>query len=347
MAAIALAIVATSCTPPTEPGPVLQPPAIQSITPSTGPMAGGTSVTIRGLRFASGATMTIGGRPATDLNVQSGDVITARTPAGTTAVAVDVVVTVNGLSGTLAAGFRYESPAPTAAPVIRSIAGRGRRPAEPPNFADHGETIQMTAVVEDADTPAAQLVFEWQACGGTFTGTGAQVDWQAPTTGVLPPLCNVELAVSDGSNRVTQTVGIRLHNSVTEVRDLAVEFLTEFADSSIPAATTVRNFSDSCAGKADELKDVTNNRNTRKINSHTYGTPTVSVTFGGVCAYRSRSADACFSMPVEWRSTILPGGAPEIARGTSHITAIYANSRWWLCNSDYQPAPGTSLTFMR
>jgi hypothetical protein len=279
--------------------------------------------------------------------VQSGDVITARTPAGTTAVAVDVVVTVNGLTGTLAAGFRYEAPAPSAAPVIRSIAGRGSRPSEPPNFADHGETIQVTAVVEDADTPAAQLVFEWQACGGTFTGTGTQVNWQAPTTGVLPPLCKIELTVSDGSNRVNGSVDIRLHNSPTEVRDLALEFLTEFADSSIPAATTVRNFSDSCDGKASELKDVTENRRNYVINSHTYGTPTVSVAFGGVCAYRARRADACFSMPAEWRSTRRDNGAQEIARGTSHISAIYANSRWWLCNSDYQAAPGTSLTFMR
>jgi hypothetical protein len=310
-------------------------------------MAGGTSVTIRGQRFQSGATITIGGRPATDLAVQSGDLITARTPAGTTAVAVDVVVTVNGLSGTLTAGFRYESPAPSAPPVIRSIGGQGTRPSEPPNFAEHGETIRITAVVEDADTPGAQLVFEWQACGGTFIGTGAQVDWQAPTTGVLPPLCTIELAVSDGANRVTSTVSIRLHDSATEVRDLALEFLTEFADSSIPAATTVRNFSDSCDGKAAELKDVTDNRQNYIINSHTYGTPTVTVAFGGVCAFRSRRADACFSMPVEWRSTRRSNGATEIARGTSHITAIYSSSRWWLCNSDYQAAPGTSLTFMR
>jgi hypothetical protein len=310
-------------------------------------MTGGTTITVRGTGFTAGATMTVGGRDATDLSVQGSDVMTARTPTGANAAAVDVVVRVGGLTGTLTGGFRYETPTQNALPVIRSIAAQGGRPAEPPNFADHGETIRITAVVEDVDTAAAQLVYQWQACGGTFIGTGAQVDWQAPTTGLLPPSCTVELAVIDGSNRVTGSVVIRLHNSAVEVRDLALEFLTEFADSSIPAATTVRNFSDSCDGKADELKDVSENRLKYVINSHTYGTPTVTVSFGGICAYRARPGDACFSMPAEWNSTIKSTGQIEVAKGISQISAIYASSRWWLCRSEYQAAPGTTLTFMR
>ncbi len=67
-----------------------------------------------------------------------------------------------------------------------------------------------------------------------------------------------------------------------------MEFLEEFANSTIPAATTVRNFSNSCAGKAAELKDVTNNRATRLINSHIYGPTAVTVHFGGVCRIKDR-----------------------------------------------------------
>jgi len=345
---VALAAIAATCSAPTEPGPVVvEPPVVLSVTPNTGPLSGGTSVTIRGLRFGPAATITIGGRDATDLNVQGGDLITAKTPAGTTAATVDVVVSLNGRTGMLAGGFKYEAAPASAPPVIQSIAGKGKRLGEPLNFADHGETIQITAVVVDPDTPAAELVFEWQACGGTFIGTGAQVDWRAPTTGTLPPTCMIDLTVMDGSNRVSSSLAIRLHDSAGEVGYLALEFLTDFADSSIPAATTVRNFSDSCDGKAAELADITENRQTRKITSHTYGVPSVTVAFGGICAFRDRPGDACVATPVEWRSTILKTGELETAKGTSYITAIYANSRWWLCRSEWQGTTSTGIKFMQ
>ena len=42
-------------------------------------------------------------------------------------------------------------------PVIDSIALRGTRPSEPPNFADLGETIAVVAKVRDDETPVEQL----------------------------------------------------------------------------------------------------------------------------------------------------------------------------------------------
>jgi hypothetical protein len=270
--------------------------------------------------------------------------MTAKTPASTTAGAADITVTANGRSGTLPAAFRYEVTTNTP-PTIRSIVAQGKRPRQPQNMADYGEIITVTAVVEDAQTNPALLTYQWHAaCGGTFTGTGRQVEWTTPAAGTIATTCVVELIVSDGPRVVSGTLPVRLHNSAGEVRHLVLEFLTEFADSTIPAELTVRNFSNSCPGKAEELKDVTNSRATRIINSHNYGTPAVTVAFGAMC--RNKTSDACAITSVEWNSTVKETGATEIAKGTSTITGVYRDSRWWLCDSLYDGTSSLGLHFM-
>jgi hypothetical protein len=82
-------------------------PTVSSVSPTSGPIEGGTSVTITGANFVDGATVTIGGASATDVTWVSATSITATTPAGT-AGAQDVVVTNPDLqTGTLPAGFTY------------------------------------------------------------------------------------------------------------------------------------------------------------------------------------------------------------------------------------------------
>jgi hypothetical protein len=81
-------------------------PTVTSVSPNTGPVAGGTSVTITGTNFASGATVTVGSVAATNVVVVSSTSITATTPAGTVGAAT-VTVTLNGQRGSLASGFTY------------------------------------------------------------------------------------------------------------------------------------------------------------------------------------------------------------------------------------------------
>jgi hypothetical protein len=81
-------------------------PTITSISPNSGSVNGGTAVTITGTNFVAGATVTLGGTPATNVVVVSGTSITATTPAHA-AGAVNVVVTDSGGSGTLTNGFTY------------------------------------------------------------------------------------------------------------------------------------------------------------------------------------------------------------------------------------------------
>ena len=77
-----------------------------SITPASGPAAGGTGVAIAGTDFEGPATVTIGGQPATNIVVNDFNHIAATTPALTAGAAYDVTVTIpEGVTGTLEKGW--------------------------------------------------------------------------------------------------------------------------------------------------------------------------------------------------------------------------------------------------
>ncbi|WP_170990166.1 IPT/TIG domain-containing protein, partial [Aquamicrobium sp. LC103] len=80
-------------------------PTITGISPDTGPMAGGTSVTITGTDLTGATAVTFGAVPAA-IDTVTATQITAVTPAGS-AGAADVMVTTPGGSATLNDGFTY------------------------------------------------------------------------------------------------------------------------------------------------------------------------------------------------------------------------------------------------
>jgi hypothetical protein len=90
------------------------PPTLTSLSLSSGPIAGGTSVTITGTGFVSGMTVSFGSNLATNVVVASSTSLTATSPAGTSIYGgmVNVLVTtVNGTSAILSADqFTYISP---------------------------------------------------------------------------------------------------------------------------------------------------------------------------------------------------------------------------------------------
>jgi hypothetical protein len=95
-------------------------PTVTSISPNTGSTAGGTSVTITGTNFVVGATVSIGGAPATNVTVSNSTSITAVTPAHSAGTVVVVVSNPDGQSGTLPGGFTYSAP-PAPAPTVAAV----------------------------------------------------------------------------------------------------------------------------------------------------------------------------------------------------------------------------------
>lgn len=91
---------------------------IGTITPDSGPIGGGTSVTIEGTGFLNGCGVKFGNSPATNVTYINGSKITCFTPAAA-AGAVSVTVTNPDLgNGSKSNGFTYRT---IVAPVISSI----------------------------------------------------------------------------------------------------------------------------------------------------------------------------------------------------------------------------------
>jgi hypothetical protein len=318
----------------------LPPPTLTAISPASGSTAGGTTVTLTGTNFAAGATVTIGGVAATGVTLVSPTSLRAVTGARA-AGAVDAVVSVGGQSATLAKGYTYLVPGVNPPPVITSLVVQSSRANAPSNFADVGEEVVATAVVQDAETPASRLVFEWSADAGAITGTGASVRWRAPTGIATPAQLKVTLKVTEpidgGSQSVSSAVTVRVHDSIKEITEMSAQFLLEFSQQKLTPEAIVRNFYTGCAGRDSELADVTNNQTYYVINSYTIGAPTsANVNFGGTCPFRNKQGvDGCVQTPAEWHATYKPTGLTETSKGTDQTTAVYRSSRWWLCDSDF------------
>lgn len=318
----------------------LPPPIISGVSPASGSTAGGTTVTVTGANFAAGATVAIGGVAATGVTVVGPTSLRAVT-GPRAAGAADVVVTVGTQSATLARGYTYLVPGPNPPPVITSLVARSTRTNAPSNFADVGEEIVVTAAVQDAETPASGLTFEWSADGGTFAGTGASVRWRAPTGIAAPAQLKVTVKVTeptDGAPQsVSSTVTVRVHDSIKEIADLSVQFLVEFSEQKNAPEYIVRNFYGGCPGRNDELQDVRNNQTNYTITSYKIGAPTsATVSFGGTCPYQNKTGvDGCVQTPAEWRAIDKRTGLSETSIGTNQTTAVYRESRWWLCDSNF------------
>jgi hypothetical protein len=342
--------ISVSCSGPAAPSAV----AISSISPPTGSTFGGTSITIVGTNFAAGATVNIGTVPATGVTIESPTrmtAVTGQSSAGT----VDVVVSSQGRTASLPRSFTYSTPMllENTPPVIVSIRALGTRPNEPAQFADLDETITLTALVQDAESPISQLRFEWASnAGGTFSGAGPVVQWHAPNSGPTPSSATLTVTVVEQyqgadptglpltkENRVSMTTVVSLHDSRNEIGSLARQFLFDFSDSSIrDVGYILRNFSDRCPdGKASETNDVAFNRQHFIINSSAIGSASVSVDFAGTCPFRLRRADACAEVPAEWVSTSLDDKSQSHVIGIDQVTAVYdpSRQRWGLCDSDF------------
>jgi len=105
-------------------------PTVTSVSPATGPMAGGTSITITGANFAAGASLgvSVGGVAATSVRVVSATKITAKTPAHAAGVANIVVTNGDGQTATLSRAFTFTVPAdPPPVTVLTGAAAKNAK----------------------------------------------------------------------------------------------------------------------------------------------------------------------------------------------------------------------------
>ena len=251
------------------------------------------------------------------------------------------------------------SPGPSGPPVnsvpsIDSIAAQGRRPRQPARFADLLETIDLTATIRDAETPVDELVYQWSATTGTFSGSGRTVTWTAPAAAPTPGSVIITLKVVENyghpgqaklySHQVSGTQTIALHDSAKEVGDMSRRFLTEFSkpQTNQDWQDIMKDFSVSRCPQPSEVTDerdqVIAHYTNYVMQDYQIGPATVRLEFGGACAFRGSLGDACAVVPVYWNSTDKRTSLTAPTSGLDHISAVYhtGDSRWWLCSSQYE-----------
>lgn len=130
-------------------------PTISAIAPASGPTAGGTTVTITGANFVSGATVRFGGVVASGIVFNSATSITATAPARA-AGAVDVSVTnPDAQVVTRTLGYTYVAPAPT----VSSITPATGVTSGGTGVTITGSNFASGATVTIGGTAAANVVF--------------------------------------------------------------------------------------------------------------------------------------------------------------------------------------------
>jgi hypothetical protein len=131
-------------------------PVLQNISPTFGPVAGNTLVTLNGTGFQSGATVTFDGIAATNVTFVDSTRLTARTPAHPAFGLVDVTVTNPDTQfSTLAASYRYRSPA---APNLTTVAPNSGTILGNRVLALTGTSFAAGATVDFGGVPAAATV---------------------------------------------------------------------------------------------------------------------------------------------------------------------------------------------
>ena len=143
--------------------PVPSPATASRVEPASGSSSGGTPITVSGANFAQGATVTVGGNPATQVDVLDATTIRAIAPAGALGAA-DIVVRSAGAVAALPAAFTYLATTPevdsmtpaaslTVGGTVVVIRGRNLGSATAVTF---GGTPATSFAVEDSSTLRAK-----------------------------------------------------------------------------------------------------------------------------------------------------------------------------------------------
>lgn len=130
-------------------------PIITAVSPRTGPIAGGTTVTIDGANFQTGASVSFGGIAAASVTVVSSTRITAVTPARASYGTVAFALTSDGQTVTQANGFSYLNPLGSNIELVGQIGGDVLAVAVNGNTVYYGEGPSL--VVSDFSNSAAPV----------------------------------------------------------------------------------------------------------------------------------------------------------------------------------------------
>lgn len=274
-------------------------PLITSISPDSGPVVGGTVVTITGTGFLPGATVKFGATQATFATVVSPTRIDVTSPPG--AGVVDVVVTVNANASPAGPQARFSYSGPTVesvSPIAGPLAGGGTVTIKGKNFNSQSvvqfgavavipvyvDPQTLTAVVPASAIPQAVHVrvstgsgLSPETPGDLYTYTnGPIVDLVNPNNG---PTTGGTIVIIIGKN-FTAPLSVRFGDTPVEAFNLnsATQITVLSPPNGTPGAVDVRVSKGADASPTGPATKFTYNSAVPKI---TALTPNTGSTFGG------------------------------------------------------------------
>jgi hypothetical protein len=184
------------------------PPAVTSVNPTSGPTAGGTSVTITGTDLSGATGVSFGATAAAGFTVDSGTQITATSPAHSVGTVHVTVTTPSGTSTTNPSDeFTFTEPVSTCGTACVTLGDKAQLETD---ALTKGLILPVTL-----SQPATQIVtVDYTVVAGTATGgakPGAGVDYKIKT-GTL----TFKPAVASGLTPISKPISISVFGD-TEV----------------------------------------------------------------------------------------------------------------------------------
>jgi len=230
--------------------------------------------------------------------------------------------------------------------------------------------VTLTAIVEDAETPIANMSFAWEFPGGsgsaTGTGNGSTISWTPGAALKTPGDFTITVTVTErytsngaqAENKASGTTTLHINNSPKELAEMSLKFLGDFANSRLSPDQCLGDFSDAtstCArGKKDERDDITDNRHDFEIVASTLrhtslamAPDKLSATVHTFCSFTSKVISP---NPVD--ESCAKGACPLGSiqgpnQGDCFTTNVYEKGRWWICESHYNPLNGILSPYER
>jgi hypothetical protein len=176
-------------------------PTVSGVSPTSGLVSGGTSITITGTNFSSRATVTVGGISCTSVSIVSSSSITCITPARG-AGAKDVLVTNSDTGSAVKVnGFTYQ------AAVNYIVSSATSSPASSSVTTDYSTGTSTTVTLTRAGNSGSNPTSTVSVTAGTWTVTaGAGISASSGTVTSTAPV-TITLTAASGTYTLTLNTG--------------------------------------------------------------------------------------------------------------------------------------------
>jgi hypothetical protein len=310
-------------------------PGLTSVSPTSGPTAGGTTLTITGSGFVAGATVRVNGVAATGVTFVSSTQLRANTPAASAGTYAIQVTNPDSQAATLASAFTYTAPAsPTISAVSPASGPTGGGTAVTltgTNFAA-GATVTIggaaaTSVVvasstsitavTPAGTAGARDVRVTLSGGQTFTRTGG-FTYTAPVASPTLSAVSPASGTTAGGTAVTLTGTNFAAGATVTIGGAAATSVVVASSTSITAVTPAGT-----AGARDVRVTLSGGQTATRTGGFTYTSPAATPTLSAISPVSGPTAGGT---AVTLSGTNFAAGATVTIGGTAATSVVIASS---------------------